>query len=66
MLCGMIYLPPFALFGARTAVEQGRINGHIADWVAVLTALRNGRLNIEKARNLPKLNSDLAAIIDAE
>jgi hypothetical protein len=25
MLCGMTYLPPFALFGARTAVEEGRI-----------------------------------------
>lgn len=62
-LCGMVYLPPFALFGARTAVEEGRISGHIAEWVRVLEALRDDRLDIAAARNLPKLNNDLDAII---
>jgi glutathione-regulated potassium-efflux system ancillary protein KefG len=40
MLCGMEYLAPFALFGARTAVDEGRVDAHVADWVRVLEALR--------------------------
>jgi putative NADPH-quinone reductase len=62
-LCGMIYLPPFALFGARTAVEERRIDGHLADWVRVLEALRDGRLDLGQALRLPKLNQNLDAII---
>ena len=63
IICGMVYLPPFALFGARTAVDEGRVNAHVADWVHVLTALRDGRLDIAAARDLPRLNADLDAII---
>lgn len=65
MLCGMVYLPPFALFGARTAVEEGRIAGHVADWIRLLEALRDDRIDIPQARELPKLNADLAALIQA-
>ena len=63
-LCGMTYLPPFALFGSRTAVEEGRIGRHIADWILVLKALRDNRLDIATAQNLPRLNSDLNAILE--
>jgi putative NADPH-quinone reductase len=62
-LCGMSYLPPFALFGARTAVDEGRLDGHIAGWARVLSALRDERLDLAAARDLPKLNADLDAII---
>ncbi len=61
--CGMIYLPPFALFSARTALEEGRIEAHVADWVRLLKALRDGRLDIVSAQRLSKLNADLNAII---
>ena len=63
LLCGMLYLPPFALFGARTAVEEGRVAAHVADWVRVLEALRDDRLDLHAARDLPRLNVDLDAII---
>ena len=63
MLCGMTYLPPFALFGARTAVEEGRIVAHVADWTRLLEALRDDRLDIERAAILPRLNTDLDALI---
>ena len=56
--CGMIYLPPFALFTAREATEEGRLGGHIADWVKTLEALRDNRFNIEKASQQTYLNSD--------
>ena len=66
VLCGMVYLPPFALFSARTAVDEGRVDAHVADWVRVLTALRDNRLDIEVARDQSKLNGDLGAIIRRE
>ncbi len=46
-LCGMNFLPPFALFGARTALDEGRIDQHVADWCKVLVALRDNTLHIE-------------------
>jgi glutathione-regulated potassium-efflux system ancillary protein KefG len=63
LLCGMVYLPPFALFGARTAVEEGRLDAHVADWIRLLEALRDGRLDLDAARRLPRLNHDLDAIV---
>ncbi len=64
VLCGMTYLPPFALFGSRSAVEEGRIGRHVADWMRVLKALRDDRLDIATAQNLPTLNSDLTVILE--
>lgn len=63
LLCGMVYLPPFALFGARTAVEEGRLADHVADWVRLLEALRDRRLDLDSARRFPRLNHDLNAVI---
>jgi len=62
-LCGMVYLPPFALFGARTAVEEGRLSVHAADWVRVLEALRDDRLDVAAAVSRTTLNGDLATLI---
>lgn len=63
MLCGMIYLPPFALFAARTAVEEGRVDGHVRDWIRLLEALRDGRCDLDAARRLPTLSHHLDLII---
>lgn len=62
-LCNMIYLPPFALFGARLAVEEGRVDRHVSDWLQLLHALRDDRLDLETARQAPHLNADLSALI---
>jgi putative NADPH-quinone reductase len=64
MLCGMTYLPPFALFSARTAMDDGRLDKHRRDWVRLLLALRDDRVRIPAAQALPRLNADLDAIID--
>ncbi len=64
VLCGMTYLPPFALFGSRTVVEEGRIGRHVGDWVRVLEALRDDRLDIATAQSLPRLNNDLNTILE--
>ena len=64
VLCGMVYLPPFALFGSRMAFEEGRVEKHVADWIRVLEALRDDRLDIATAQNLPRLNSDLNPVLE--
>ncbi len=66
ILCGMRYLPPFALFASRTAVEEGRVDAHVSDWMRILEALRDERLDMEAVENLPKLNADLAGIISKD
>lgn len=40
-LCGMRYLPPFALYGARAAATSGRLDAHLAQWRQLLVALRD-------------------------
>jgi putative NADPH-quinone reductase len=63
LLCGMIWLPPFALFGARRAVEEDRVGQHVTDWVRTLEALRDDRLNLDGVRGYTKLNDCLDSVI---
>ncbi|MDO6460960.1 NAD(P)H-dependent oxidoreductase [Granulosicoccaceae sp. 1_MG-2023] len=58
-LCGMQYLPPFALFGSRTAPEEGRIASHVSDWTRLLRALTRHELPISSLQDLPLLNEAL-------
>ena len=62
-LCGMTWLPPFALFGARLAVDENRVEQHVADWVRTLEALRDGRLDLSRAKDFGKLNDCLDSVI---
>lgn len=63
LLCGMLYLPPLALFGARTAVDEGRIEQHIDDWVRLLEAVRDHRIDIPAAQGLAHLGGGLDTVI---
>ncbi len=38
-LCHMRYLPPFALFGSRTAAEEGRLEAHVKWFTTLLDTL---------------------------
>ena len=62
-LCGMTFLPPFAMFGARPAVEEGRVPQHVSDWIRVLEALRDNRLEMDSAWGLPRLNIEIDSLI---
>ena len=62
VLTGMRYLPPFTLFGARTAVEEGRVKYHVEHWQQVLIALRDNHLDLNKAERLAKLNDSLVPL----
>ena len=55
-LCGMQYLPPYALFGSRTAVEEGRLQSHLDGWREVVANLRCGALDSEQVMNRDQLN----------
>ncbi|MDN3612413.1 NAD(P)H-dependent oxidoreductase [Vibrio ostreicida] len=54
-LTGMQYLAPFALFGARTAQEDGRVDKHLKAWVKLLNALVANQLDYHKAAQVDKL-----------
>ena len=61
-LCGMHYLPPLAMFGARTAREEGRIEKHAKDCARMLVALREDRLDLDAAAGKGLLNESLALL----
>ncbi|NOH95637.1 NAD(P)H-dependent oxidoreductase [Vibrio sp. 99-70-13A1] len=62
-LCGMNYLAPFALFGARTALEENRISGHADNYQALLTALVEDQVDYKEAGKAAKLNHYLEQIM---
>ncbi len=54
-LCGMIYLPPFALFAARRASQGAALAIHAARYRQLLEALRDGALDPAAYRGAPLL-----------
>ncbi|EKG2504375.1 NAD(P)H-dependent oxidoreductase [Vibrio vulnificus] len=62
-LTSMHYLPPFAIFGARTALEENRIDQHVERYVTLLQALVEDRVNIHAANHLNKITHALPQII---
>ncbi|RZP59468.1 flavodoxin family protein [Vibrio vulnificus] len=62
-LTSMHYLPPFAIFGARTALEENRIDQHVERYVTLLQALVEDRVNIHAANYLNKITHALPQII---
>ncbi|MEH0675289.1 NAD(P)H-dependent oxidoreductase [Vibrio scophthalmi] len=59
-LTGMTYLPPFALFGARTAKEDGRIAAHLSQWTQLLNDLVADRVESNTATQAATLNDYLS------
>ncbi len=62
-LAGMTYLAPLALFGARTAAESDRLQQHTEQWLTLLEALTNDRVDLVKANQVEKLNHYFDEII---
>ncbi|ADN75896.1 Kef-type potassium/proton antiporter accessory protein, CPA2 family [Ferrimonas balearica DSM 9799] len=60
-LCHMNYLPPFAIYGARTAVEEKRLAPHRERFVELLTRLSEDRIDLSDAATAPSLNAILEA-----
>lgn len=59
LLCRMRYLPPFVLFAAGHAVDEERLEDHIADYRLLLSALVEGRLDLDRAERQDTLSDNL-------
>ena len=55
-LTGMTWLPPFALFGARTAADTDRFSTHRAQWQQLLEILVGGGIDLQKAAGVDTMN----------
>lgn len=55
-LCGMVYLPPFALFAAGPAEQSGALESHAARYRTLLRGLRDGTLDPAAHREMPLLS----------
>jgi putative NADPH-quinone reductase len=62
-LCGMVYLPPYALFGSRTALEDGKVDAHVDRWRQILDCLRQDQIDLGIAAGAEKLNECLVQAI---
>ena len=60
-LCGISYLPPYALFGSRTALEDGKLDEHIENWQQILVCLQQNRIDVDRAAQADKLNECVSA-----
>ncbi len=63
-LCGMVWLPPFTVFGARSAKEAGVVPEIVTEWKRLLTALVEDKLPVDRARKLDFLNEDLEHLLE--
>ena len=61
-VCGMDYLPPFVVHGTHMMTEQ-EIEDHGEDYRKIITALRDGKIDLEAGRKSQRLNSDTDSII---
>ncbi len=62
-LCGMEWLPPFAVHGAVEMEDKAAIDAHAADYRRVVEALRDGRLDARRTTRVQRrINEDLAAL----
>jgi glutathione-regulated potassium-efflux system ancillary protein KefG len=61
-LCGMPFLPPFVVHGTHL-IDEDAMEHHRSDYRRTLLALRDGRIDLERARRFPRLNTDLEATL---
>jgi putative NADPH-quinone reductase len=63
-LCRMGYLPPFALYAAGHAVDEGRLGNHADDYRRLLEALIEDRVDLDRAGRAVNLSDRLAELIE--
>jgi putative NADPH-quinone reductase len=64
-LCRMRYLPPYALFAAGHAGDEGRLDDHRRNYQRLLAALVQDALDIESAADRLTLSDHLDELVDA-
>ncbi|MDP5253908.1 MULTISPECIES: NAD(P)H-dependent oxidoreductase [unclassified Vibrio] len=61
-LTGITYIAPLTLFGARTAVEEQRLNQHKQNYQLLLRSLVDNTLDINQVRPIADLAPTLSAL----
>ena len=62
-LCGMDWLPPFAVLGIHQGLPEKDLVRHAEDYRRMLIALRDNRVDLDRARADQLLNQNLNEII---
>ncbi len=62
-LCKMIWLPPFTVLGIHRGVSDEQVTVHKENYRSAVVALRDAKIDIERALQGQYLNSDLKSII---
>lgn len=65
-LCRMRYLPPFALYAAGHAADEGKLDAHVRDYTTLLNALVQDRLDLHRAERRNTLSDRLGELVAAE
>lgn len=61
--CKMRFIAPFMAFGARTCVEENRLDEHLHQWQELLQALVDDRVDFISAQTLEHLSADFNGIL---
>ncbi|UCH45581.1 MAG: NAD(P)H-dependent oxidoreductase [Nitrospiraceae bacterium] len=64
-VCRMDYLPPFVVHGTHTLTPE-EIGAYGREYQKIIAALRDGNIDLEKAREYPMINVHLKEILTAE
>lgn len=62
-LCKMVWLPPFAVLGAHRGMPREVVNSHAENYRRLIIALRDDRLDLEKAQSCKHINVNLDQLI---
>ena len=62
-LCGLIWLPPFAVTVVHRGLGTEKTNEYALDYKQTITALRDSLINLEEAKQLERLNTNLNQLI---
>jgi glutathione-regulated potassium-efflux system ancillary protein KefG len=64
-VCRMDYLPPFVVHGTHQITKE-EIMQSGEDYRKMIIAIRDGRIDYEKARTFPRINSDIDKIVTGQ
>jgi glutathione-regulated potassium-efflux system ancillary protein KefG len=62
-LCGMVYLAPFVLHSSLKVESDEDVRPHVTDYLKLLTALSEDRLDVARAQAVEKLSDELDSLI---
>jgi len=62
-LCNMIWLPPFAITGVHRGLSHDKLQSHAENYRCAIIALRDSFFDIELAKEMEFLNSNLNSVI---